>query len=103
MADNGLKPIWQNIPVPTDDLSGDLATSRGTDPLVDTGGSSGLTAVPWDSGGKQTPITANNGPEESSNSESSLPMRPNRFSPSPAEPPGPPTLQDRNPGTIDQK
>lgn len=103
MADNGLKPIWTNAPVPDMDLSGDLAASRGTDPLVPTDGSDGLICVPWRSGGKQSPAMDSFGPEETPNSVSSLPARPNRFAPSPAEPPQPPTLQDRNPGTIDQK
>lgn len=105
MAD--LKSPWLDNkyppPAPTPDLGGDLATTRGTDPNVDTSGSSGLTGVPWEGGGQQSPATSGNGPEESGNSVSALPSLPNRFSPSPAEPPAPPTLQDRNPGTVDQK
>ena len=103
MADNGLKPIWGSQPVPTPDLGGDLATSRGTDPNIDTGGSSGLTASPWASGGKQSPITTDSGAEETGNSVSGLPSLPNRYAPAPGQPPMPPTLTERNPGTIDQK
>lgn len=98
----GLKPIWQNIPVPTPDLSGNTVASRGTDPNVDESGTSGLTAVPWEGGGKQSPATTAVGTAESSNS-SGLPSLPNRFEPTPASPPEPPSLQDRSPGTIDEK
>lgn len=108
MAGGTLKSPWlddsgHGPAVPTPDLGGDLAVTRGTDPLTDTSGSSGLTAVPWQGAGKQTPATSGNGVEESGNSVSGLPSMPNRFAPSPAEPPAPPTLSNRNPGTIDQK
>lgn len=80
----------------TSDLSGDLATSRGTDPLTDTSGSSGL-KTPFDK-----PIDPNLEGQETANSVSGLPMQPNRFQPS-ETPPEPPSLQDRNPGTIDKR
>ena len=42
------------------------------------------------------------GGEETGNSVSSLPLAPNRYQPA-ETPPAPPSLQDRNPGTIDQR
>ena len=39
---------------------------------------------------------------ESENSVSGLPAQPNRFEPTETPPP-PPTLQDRRPGTIDER
>lgn len=84
----------------TSDLSGQLPTSRGTDPCVDlsAGGSgSGLTAIPWTGSVVPTPSG-----EETPNSLSGLPLAPNRYQPSDT-PPAPPTLTDRNPGTIDQR
>lgn len=97
MAENGLKPLWGNAPVPTPDLGGASVTSRGSDPLFDTGGSSGLQGSPWES-----PPVSPLGGEETSNSVSGLPSLPNRFEPS-GTPPGPPSLDDRSPGTIDEK
>lgn len=58
-------------------LSGDIALDRGGDPL-------------YPDGQKETP-----------NNVSGLPTLPHRFVES-GEPPAPPTLEDRNPGTIDQ-
>lgn len=86
------KPAYPDM----SDLSGDLATSRGTDPLTDTAGSSGL-KTPFDK-----PIDPNLDGEESANSVSGLPLQPNRFQPS-ETPPEPPDLTDRNPGTIDKR
>lgn len=97
MANSGLTPIWQSIPVPTVDPAGDLATQRGSDPSIDGGGgASGLNPV-WDA----APVSPMSG-EETGNSVSGLPMRPSRFAPSEA-PPEPPGLTDRNPGTIDEQ
>jgi hypothetical protein len=92
-----LKTNWSNPGTPIPDLSGDLATSRGTDPNIDTGGSSGLTASPFDK-----PIDPSLDGAESPNSVSGLPPQPNRFQPT-EQPPEPPSLQDRNPGTIDKR
>lgn len=86
------KPIYPNM----SDLSGDLPTSRGTDPLIDTSGSSGL-KTPFD-----RPIDPSLEGQETANSVSGLPLQPNRFQPS-ETPPEPPTLKDRNPGTIDKR
>ena len=87
------KPVYPNLT----DLGGDLATSRGTDPNIDTGGSSGLTASPFDKA-----ILPSIDAQESANSVSGLPSLPNRFQPS-EEPPDPPSLERRNPGTIDKR
>lgn len=94
-----LKTNWSN-PMQGDltDMGGALPTSRGTDPNVSFGsGGSGLTAVTFDKGIVPVP-----GGEETSNSMSGLPAQPNRFQPS-EQPPAPPALKDRNPGTIDQR
>lgn len=84
-----LKTFWQpgtftanaeNAPgMPTDaDLSGDVATSRGGDPLFP------------------------DGQKETANTVSGLPLLPHRFV-SNEDPPPPPTLEDRMPGTIDKR
>lgn len=90
-------PFNQPVYPDTTDLSGALPTSRGTDPLIDTSGSSGLTASPFDK-----PILSTLDGQETPNSVSGLPLQPNRFQPS-ETPPDPPTLTDRNPGTIDER
>lgn len=79
------------------DMSGQLPTSRGSDPLFDLSGTSGLTASPFSQGIVPVP-----GGEETGNSVSGLPLQPNRYQPSEA-PPGPPSLDQRSPTTIDQK
>ena len=86
------KPIYPN----TSDLGGAAVTSRGSDPQIDSGGEGGVRPL-W-----PAPITPIPGGEESSNSVSGLPALPNRFEPSDT-PPAPPTLADRNPGTIDKR
>ncbi len=92
-----LKTPYHNAGYPdTSDLSGDLATSRGTDPLTNTGGTSAL-ETPFD-----RPIHPSMEGQESANSVSGLPLQPNRFQPR-ETPPEPPTLEDRNPGTIDKR
>lgn len=92
-----LKTPYDNAVYPTTtDLSGDLPTSRGTDPNIDTAGASAL----------QSPFSKAIHPsmeaEETSNSVSGLPHQPNRFQPS-ETPPEPPSLERRNPGTIDKR
>lgn len=92
-----LKTPYDNAVYPTtSDLSGDLPTARGTDPLIDTGGSSAL-ETPFDK-----PIHAAMEGDETANSVSGLPKQPRRFQPS-QPPPEPPTLETRNPGTIDKR
>lgn len=86
------KPVYPN----TSDLSGELPTSRGTDPLIDTGGS-GAIQSPFD-----RPVLSSIEGQETANSVSGLPLQPNRYQPS-ETPPEPPSIKDRNPGTIDQK
>jgi hypothetical protein len=93
-----LKTNWGNPPLgDLSDMGGALPTSRGTDPLINTSGSSGLTGVSF--GQAVVPVP---GGEETANSLSGLPLQPQRFQPS-ETPPAPPTLQQRNPGTIDQR
>lgn len=97
-----IKTVFDKAVYPdTSDLSGDLATSRGGDPLIDlnAGGGSGLKTF-WE--GNNGPIVSTPGGEETANSLSGLPKLPWRYEP-PEEPPDPPTLEDRNPGTIDKK
>ena len=92
-----LKTPWTNVPVPTSDLSGDLATQRGGDPNASVDGSSGLTGVPWTDKFVPDPPAS-----ETPNSVSGLPSHIDRFAPS-GTPPPPPSLQDRSPGTIDEQ
>ena len=80
----------------TGDLSGAGVISRGTDPNVDTSGSSAL-QTSFDK-----PIHGNQDPAETANSVSGLPSQPNRFEPA-GSPPEPPSLQDHQPGTIDKR
>ena len=94
MAD--IKPLWPDPPVSVTDLGGDLPTARGGDPNVSPDGASGLKPI-W--GEAPVPAMADS---ESANSVSGLPGIPSRFQPS-ETPPAPPSLQDRQPGTIDQK
>ena len=89
------KPI-----LPSHDVSGDSVVGRGSDPNAAGGaGPAGLQDF-WPDD-KQA-MTADPGIAESANSVSGLPPLPNRFEPS-GTPPEPPSLQDRVPGTIDQK
>jgi hypothetical protein len=76
---------------------GDLISARGGDPLIDTGGASGLKDF-W----SQDQIVETPGGMETSNSVSSMPNHPDRFQPT-ETPPEPPSLEDRSPGTIDQR
>lgn len=95
-----LKTPWSNPVYPdTSDLGGDLATSRGNDPNAD--GDPGPAAIKtfWEPA-KQ--ITKDMSMEESGNSVSGLPSLPNRFEPT-EQPPDPPDLTTRSPGTIDKK
>jgi hypothetical protein len=93
-----LKTFWDNPGMPTQtDLGGDSVTASGSDPSVDTEGTSAMTPLGWTNPSVPTPDGS-----ESPNSVSGLPDRPNRFEPS-ATPPEPPTLQDRRPGTIDEQ
>ena len=94
MAD--LQTPWTAPPVPTQDLGGDLATQRGSDPNVTVDSPDGLKPI-WDE--KFVTLSSDT---ETPNSVSGLPARPARFAPS-GTPPPPPSLQDRNPGTIDEQ
>lgn len=93
----GIKSPWEDSGVPTPDPAGDGITARGGDPLIDTGGSSGLKGVIW-----SDPATSTQDVKETSNSVSGLPLQPSRFEPS-ATNAQPPSLKDRNPGTIDER
>lgn len=81
------------------DLAGNGVTARGGDPNVDTSGAGGLKDF-WPAD-KQ--LLAN-GPDgkETPNSVSGLPTLPSRFEPT-EQPPTPPDLTDRRPGTIDKQ
>jgi hypothetical protein len=88
--------IWKDSPVPTPDASGQLPTSRGGDPNIDLGGASALQPI-W----SDPPVPTPDG-GETANSVSGLPMAPARYQPT-QDPPEPPSLQDRSPGTVDTK
>ena len=94
-----LKTFWPNPggPDANPGLSGDSVTGSGSDPQVTVDSPNGLTQVAWPNPSVPTP-----GGEETENSVSGLPAQPNRFEPS-EQPPPPPTLQDRRPGTIDER
>ena len=91
-----LKTNWTNPPVPDVGLTGDGVITRGGDPNVDTGGSSGLDPI-W----KDKPVPGMDA-KETANSVSGLPTKPSRWEPT-GTPPPPPSLQDRSPGTIDEQ
>jgi hypothetical protein len=92
-----LKTFWDKPGMPTStDLGGASVTASGTDPLVSVDGENALQPI-WTN--DPTPKTSG---EETENSVSGLPARPNRFEPT-EQPPPPPTLQDRRPGTIDEQ
>lgn len=92
-----LKTFWDN-PILTDaGLSGDSVVSSGSDPNIDTAGENAVNPL-W----SNPPVPTLTSGEESSNSVSGLPSLPNRFEPA-AQPPGPPDLTDRRPGTIDEQ
>lgn len=95
------KPIYPT----TSDLSGDLAHGRGSDPNGEDGNTPAGGGIInfWDDA-KQPLPEGSSGPStaESANSVSGLPSLPNRFVPADT-PPEMPTMQDRNPGTIDKK
>lgn len=93
-----LKTNWNDPGAPIPDLGGAGVTSRGTDPNVDVSGAGALQS-PWPTDKYATTKTETN---ESPNSVSGLPSLPNRFEPS-EQPPSPPSLQDRSPGTIDKR
>lgn len=82
---------------PIPDLGGQGVISRGSDPNIDTSGSSGLTGVAFDKA-----IDSTMDAEETANSVSGLPLQPNRFEPAESSVEIP-SLQDRNPGTIDKR
>lgn len=93
-----LKTFWDNPGMPkTYDLGADGVTSSGSDPNATVGSPNGLTDVLW----TNPPVPGIDG-SESPNSVSGLPPLPNRFEPA-EQPPEPPSLQDRNPGTIDKQ
>lgn len=92
-----LKTNWSDPGTPTPDLGGQGVVSRGSDPNADGGGGpAGIVGSPFD---KVMPTPSG---EESGNSVSGLPSLPNRFEPAESSVEIP-TLQDRNPGTIDKR
>lgn len=91
-----LKTFFDKPAITTADPSGDLIADRGGDPLIDQGGSSGLQPI-WDN-----PVASLTDVGETPNSQSGLPTTPSRQVPSPEQPPMPPSLEDRSPGTINE-
>ncbi len=94
MAD--LKTPFDDPAMSAPDLSGSGVISRGGDPNVDTAGSSGLQPL-W----SDMPVSNSDG-GETANPVSGLPLHPDRWEPSAASE-QPPSLEDRNPGTIDRR
>jgi hypothetical protein len=95
-----LKTFWPNPGGPPDDpgLAGSSVVSSGSDPSITVDSPNGLAGqVLWPNPSVPDPSGA-----ETENSVSGLPSLPNRFEPS-DQPPGPPSLQDRRPGTIDER
>jgi len=90
-----LKTNWNDPGAPTPGLDGAGVTARGGDPLFDTGGNGAIKDF-W-----PDPVTRTPDGKETANSVSGMPTQPARFEPS-GTPPAPPSLQDRNPGTIDK-
>jgi hypothetical protein len=92
-----LKTYFSDAVVPTPSLSGDSITASGSDPNAD--GNPGVAATDplW-----PAPFVPTPSGEESRNSVSGLPPLPTRYQPS-ETPPEPPSLEDRNPGTIDRR
>jgi hypothetical protein len=99
MADgNALRTNWTNPAMPmASSITGDTILSSGGDPNADGNpGPNGLKDS-WDN----APFSGDP-QKETANTVSGLPPLPDRWEPS-DNPPPPPSLQDRNPGTIDQK
>ena len=94
MAD--LKPLWTNPPVPDVGLSGDSIITRGGDPAITVDTPDGLMPIWSDAFVPAMPE------KETASPVSGLPTLPNRWEPS-DNPPEPPNLTDRTPGTIDQQ
>lgn len=94
-----LKTFWKDPgggdPYP--ELSGTSVASSGSDPQVTVDSPNALQPV-W----TDAPVPSFSG-EETDNNVSGLPQQPNRFEPTPASPPEPPSLKDKNPGTIDER
>ena len=86
------RPVYPDA----NDLSGQGVISRGSDPNIDTSGSSGLQT------GFDRAIDPNMEGQETANSVSGLPLQPNRFEPAESSVEIP-SLKDRNPGTIDKR
>lgn len=91
-----LKHFWPDPPLYQYDAAGEGITSSGGDPNVSAEGTSALTPI-WSNPSVPTP-----GGSEDPNTVSGLPSTPARWEPT-ETPPEPPSLQDRNPGTIDQR
>jgi hypothetical protein len=93
-----LKTFWDNPGMPSStDLGGDNIISSGSDPSVSASEGTEAHDPFW----PNPPVPKISG-EESENSVSGLPSLPNRFAPS-DQPPPPPSLEDRRPGTIDEQ
>lgn len=94
------KPIYGE----TADLSGPLGRARGNDPTAEPTTDAVDHAIInfWDD--SKQPMAENPAPSrtETANSVSGLPLQPQRFQPD-ETPPDPPSMQMRNPGTIDKK
>lgn len=94
-----IRTPWTDPILPDHGLGGDSVVSSGSDPNAAPGEGAGGLKDFWageDQASTQTDIA------ETPNSISGLPLQPNRFAPS-DNPPQPPSLEDRMPGTIDQR
>lgn len=92
-----LKTPYNDPAMGAPDPAGQLPTARGNDPNIDMGGASAL----QDFWSDDQPVSGLPN-SETGNSVSGLPPHPDRYQPS-EQPPSPPSLEDRNPGTIDKR
>jgi len=93
-----LKTNWTDPGAPIPGLEGDGVTARGGDPNVDTSGTGAVKGF-WPD---KDQIASSPDGKESANSVSGMPTTPSRFQPT-ETPPDPPSLDKRNPGTIDKR
>lgn len=90
-----LKTNWSDPGTPIPDLGGQGVISRGSDPLIDMSGSSGLKTL------FDKPIDPSLDGAETPNSVSGLPLLPNRFEPAQSGVTIP-SMKDRSPLTVDK-
>ena len=92
-----LKTFWDDPGMPmSTDLGGDTVVSSGSDPSVSVEGENPIKPF-W-----PNPPSRHRAARRPRTRSAACRRLPNRFEPS-DQPPPPPTLQDRRPGTIDEQ